>query len=91
MQDAGPAYISNQSNEIKDERNERPHVLHAQRGRQPGIHREKSYLNGGLICQVSQQPAGLDGLTADDAERWRDQKNVDRRVPDDAGILADLR
>ena len=91
MQDVGPADTSNQPSEIKGERNERSHVLHAQRGRQLGIHREKSNLNGGLICQVSQQPAGLDGLTADDAERWRDQKNVDCRVPDDAGVMADLR
>ena len=66
-----------QAREIKNESNQRSHVLHAQRGVQPGIDREKLNLNGGLICQAAQQLVGLNGLTADDIERRCDQENAD--------------
>ena len=36
----------------------------------------ETQLNGGLICEATQQLTRLNGLTADDVERWRDQQNA---------------
>ena len=68
VQYVGTADIRGKPREIKNESNYRSHILHAQRGVQLGIDREKFNSNRGLICQALQQLIRLNGLTADDVE-----------------------